>query len=354
MRKIVILSLGLLFFLFSCQREQKNVTQRIEVDLSHIDTVKISASRMINLETVDSSLLYDICALFKQDDRYFIWSRDNAYVFNDKGDFLFNISCKGQGPGEYLSFGCMFMEDGEVCIFDQDKQQILRFDINGKFMGVQKVLLDEDAPSPSMIIPIGTERYLSTNRFGGDYRKMPVLSFWNKDFSSQQIVKGRFMNDGIHFPDAFFVGEEGRRVLYWEPLKDTLFTVTNNFLVPEYKIDFGTYAIPEEEGAKDIYARIMYLNKPENQSCASVARFYQIDGYYIYFTFMWYDRIYLCRYSEKTKKSEIFAILTDEMQLKECSFFKILGDDIVIAFEDKGNLEKNPSLCVFNKKILDI
>ena len=34
MRKIVILSLGLLFFLFSCQREQKNVTQRIEVDLS--------------------------------------------------------------------------------------------------------------------------------------------------------------------------------------------------------------------------------------------------------------------------------------------------------------------------------
>ena len=67
---------------------------------------------------------------------------------------------------------------------------------------------------------------------------------------------------------------------------------------------------------------------------------------------MWYDRVYLCRYSEKTKKSEIFAILTDEMQLKECSFFKILGDDIVIAFEDKGNLEKNPSLCVFNKKIL--
>lgn len=67
MRKIVILSLGLLFFLFSCQREQKNVTQRIEVDLSHIDTVKISASRMINLETVDSSLLYDICALFKQE-----------------------------------------------------------------------------------------------------------------------------------------------------------------------------------------------------------------------------------------------------------------------------------------------
>ena len=69
---------------------------------------------------------------------------------------------------------------------------------------------------------------------------------------------------------------------------------------------------------------------------------------------MWYDRVYLCRYSEKTKKSEIFVILTDEMQLKECSFFKILGDDIVIAFEDKGNLEKNPSLCVFNKKILDI
>lgn len=98
----------------------------------------------------------------------------------------------------------------------------------------------------------------------------------------------------------------------------------------------------------------MYLNKPENQSCASVARFYQIDGYYIYFTFMCMIVFTYVDIDEKTKKSEIFAILTDEMQLKECSFFKILGDDIVIAFEDKGNLEKNPSLCVFNKKILDI
>lgn len=97
MRKIVILSLGLLFFLFSCQREQKNVTQRIEVDLSHIDTVKISASRIINLETVDSSLLYDICALFKQDDRYFIWSRDNAYVLMIRVIFFLIYHVKGRG-----------------------------------------------------------------------------------------------------------------------------------------------------------------------------------------------------------------------------------------------------------------
>ena len=52
-------------FFCSLAKENRNVTQRIEVDLSHIDTVKISASRMINLETVDSSLLYDICALFQ-------------------------------------------------------------------------------------------------------------------------------------------------------------------------------------------------------------------------------------------------------------------------------------------------
>ena len=354
MTKIVILFLGLFFFLFSCQREQENVTKTIEIDLSHIDTVRISSSKIVNLETVDSSLLYDICALFKQEDRYFIWSRDNAYVFNDKGDFLFNISRRGQGPGEYQSFACMYMEDGEVCIFDKDKQQILYFDINAKFMGVKKVCFDEDDPSPSMIIPVGTERYLSTNRFGGDDRKMPVLSFWDKNFSTQKIVKGRFLNNGIHFPDAFFIGKEGRRVLYWEPLKDTLFTVENDHLVPEYKIDFGTYAMPEEEAAKDVYARMAYLNKSENQSCASAIRFYQIDGEYLYFTFMWYDRICLCRYNEKVGKSEVFTILTEEEQLKECSFFKILGEDIVLAFEDKSNLEKNPSLCVFNKKILDI
>lgn len=44
-----------------------------------------------------------------------------------------------------------------------------------------------------MIIPVGTERYLSTNRFGGDDRKMPVLSFWDKNFSTQQIVKRAFL-----------------------------------------------------------------------------------------------------------------------------------------------------------------
>lgn len=98
------------------------------------------------------------------------------------------------------------------------------------------------------------------------------------------------MNNGIHFPDAFY--RKGRKAsALLGTIKGYTFTVENDHLVPEYKIDFGTYAMPEEEAAKDVYARMAYLNKSENQSCASAIRFYQIDGEYLYFTFMWYDRI---------------------------------------------------------------
>lgn len=342
--------LGLLL-LFSCSREQEDRVKRIEIDFARIDTVVLSSSAIVNLEMTDNSLLYDICALLAKDDRYFIWSRDKAYAFNEKGDFLFNVSRQGQGPGEYLSLSCMYSEDDKICIFDQDQQQILQFDVNGQFVGVRKVSLREGDPSPSKVIPVGNDCYLSVNRFGGDHCKMPVMSFWNKELSTQQIVKGRFLDNGASFSDVFFV--EGERILYWEPLKDTLFSVVDGCVIPEYELDFGAYAIPAEEAAKDIYDRIMYVNKPENQSCASVARFYQMDGDYIYFTFMWYDRAYLCRYNEATNQTDVFAVLTDHGQLKMNSFFKISGDDIILVFDSKNDSDRNPSLCILNKKILD-
>lgn len=115
-----------------------------------------------------------------------------------------------------------------------------------------------------------------------------------------------------------------------------------------YAINFGDYSIPAEEAAKDVYDRIMYFNKSE---IASLCRFYQIDGDYIYFIFSWAGRACLCRFKQENPQPEVYEF-KDE-RYKTMPFFKIIGEQILIAVEDKEDVEKNCGLLVVDKKTLD-
>ena len=54
------------------------------------------------------------------------------------------------------------------------------------------------------------------------------------------------MQSGLRFADGCYVSED-KRILYWEPAKDTLFQVINNILSPLYKIDFGKHKFSKIE-----------------------------------------------------------------------------------------------------------
>lgn len=234
-----------------------------------------------------------------------------------------------------------------------DRRILLSFNSEGKLNKSQRIVVADGSPSPVNIIPFGENNYLCTNGFrGGDNVKTPSISIWNSDFTKQNTLTGRLLENGFMIADWLYADADGNQILYWEPMKDTLFTVKDKIISPMYAINFGDYAIPDDVAAKDVYDRFMYVGKVENYSkCASLCRFYQIDGDYIYFIFSWAGRACLCRFRQDSPQPEVYEF-KDE-RYKTMPFFKIVGDQILIAVEDKEDVEKNCGLLIVDKKTLD-
>lgn len=346
MRLLYILSVVLLA---SCSFKHQVEVPELNINLKDVQTIIMDTNNIVSLETNDSSLLYDICGLYELDNKYFIWSRSMIKVFDKKGNYLYNVSGKGQGPDEYVSLSCVFAKDNNVFAYDLDRRILLSFNSEGKLNKSQRIVVADGSPSPVNIIPFGENNYLCTNGFrGGDNVKTPSISIWNSDFTKQNTLTGRLLENGFMIADWLYADADGNQILYWEPLKDTLFTVKDRTIFPLYSINFGNYSFPAEEAAKDVYDRIMYFNKSE---IASLCRFYQIDGDYIYFIFSWAGRACLCRFRQDFPQPEVYEF-KDE-RYKTMPFFKIVGDQILIAVEDKEDVEKNCGLLIVDKKTLD-
>ena len=350
MRLLYIL---LVVLLASCSSKPQVGVSELNINLKDVQTIIMDTNKIVSLETNDSSLLYDICGLYELDNKYFIWSRSMIKVFDKKGKYLYNFSEKGQGPDEYVSLSCVFVKDNNVCAYDLDRGILLSFNLEGRLKKSQRIVVADGSPSPVNIIPFGKEHYLCINGFrGGDNVKTPSISIWNSDFTKQDTVTGRLRKNGFMIADWLYADVNGNQILYWEPMKDTLFTVKDKIISPMYAINFGDYAIPAEVAAKDVYDRFMYVGKVENYSqCASLCRFYQIDGDYISFIFSWAGRACLCRFRQDSPQPEVYEF-KDE-RYKTMPFFKIIGEQILIAVEDKEDVEKNCGLLVVDKKTLD-
>lgn len=340
--------------LASCTSQEKNVEiKRLGIDINTAHAIPMDTNKIVSLETNNNSLLYDISGLYELDNKYFIWSRGMVKAFNKSGKYLYQISGKGQGANEYTDMSCVYTKDGNICIYDWNVKTVLSFNSQGQLQNRQRITVEPHAPSPVGIIPLGKDRYVCVNGYrGGDNVRTPSVSIWNSDFTAQDTLGGRLVESGFRLSDWLYASADSKRILYWEPLKDTLFTVAGQTVYPMCAIDFGDHAVPADVAKKDAYARSMYLGKKKNiKKSASMCRFYQIDGDYIYFIFSWAGRICLCRFSQKTFHPEIFEF-KDE-RYKVLPFFKIIGNQLVMAVEDKEDMEKNCGLLVVDKKILD-
>lgn len=100
---IAFLCLSCIMFCLCCTEQKQPTTPSLKVDLENIIELPVDTTRIIHIETNDSSLLYDVCLVEKTGNRYFINSRSFVRAFNEKGEYLFDLSGKGQGPTEYLS-----------------------------------------------------------------------------------------------------------------------------------------------------------------------------------------------------------------------------------------------------------
>ena len=351
MRKRDIVYAALAFLLVSCAETGTNKTHidTVKVDFLKIEHIAQSEGWIVNLETTDKSLLYDICRLNVHEDTFVVQSRSFLYTFASNGKFLGSVSQRGHARNEYIQISNVFFEGGTVGVYDFNKKAVSRFDLRGRLLSVQKCDIADEGVFPFHVYP-WNGGYIALNSYGGETEDRKTLCFLNKELTSGKPMEGRSLSTGFSTYDDISIDQKGN-VLYCELLCDTLFTVNDDELAPLLAIDFGEYALPYDIARKDVYERADYADKSikGGKKFAGMARYYQRIDDKIYFSCLFSDvGSLLCQYDEDEGTTRLFTVDFDNQKYTAQSFFFIKDNMVYWEIRDKKDLSLNPGLFVFS------
>ena len=88
-----------------------------------------------------------------------------------------------------------FFENGTVGLYDFSKNTILRFNLKGQLLSVQRCDISEEDIKPFHIYP-WNNGYIVLNSYGGESTDRKTLCFLNKELTSGKPIKG-----GLYPPD---------------------------------------------------------------------------------------------------------------------------------------------------------
>ncbi|MDR1372730.1 MAG: 6-bladed beta-propeller [Dysgonamonadaceae bacterium] len=342
---------GVLFLIlcfFSCTKPASPVVEIISVDTDNTQLVDISKGQKIELETTDSSLLYDISRIEFLKEKIIVLSREKVSVFDENGKFLFNISSKGEGPQEYINLANVFIKNEQIHLIDQMSKKILCYDENGNFVSSTKINENNQYPI-SDLFPLENGKYIGKNMFQGDQNLVPVGCILDEEYNFVGTIEGRKILSGITKHDNFYQYKD--RILYWEILNDTIFSIEDyQSVIPKYFVDFGNHSIPKNNG--DIYDLINYSSQPENinKIAGFIGNIIENDTY-LMFRFMFKKQVHYVFYDKQRKNARIFRFEDSNREYYTTPCVCYHNGYIYLTIMSETDLEKNPYLIVFEENI---
>lgn len=353
-KKLCYILIGVLTLVSCKDNADSKSLITVKVNLNDMKSMVVNANQIINLETSDSSLLFDICNLHVIDNHFIVHSRNSVKVFDRQGNYVRDIGTRGKANNEYTNVSNTFVDDDKVVIYDFGKQCLHSYGLDGAFHGNTPVITQEaeNATTPNHIYKMGKSLVL-VNSYGGEDREVTVLSRAEEDMRTITPIQGKTLTSGVFFPDD--VCEYGNDLLYWQPLCDTLFVVRNEKIHPWYYFDFGENAIPRDFAQMDFYDRLDYVNRrhSEGQPFAGMIRYYTSVSNFIFFVCVApSNQIVLCKLNTEDNEVESYLFVFENKGLKLQPFLKIVDDTVFLSVIDENNPTLNPGLLAIKTKTM--
>lgn len=231
------LSIGIFAFI-SCQSEKDK--EHVNLNLTEEPSVFdfFSDIEVVQLETKEDNIIGVISKVVYFKDRFYILDglTQQFFCFDDRGNFIYNISGRGRGPGEYnfITDFTIDFEGERIFILDPVVHRLLLFGLDGdhletfsipieKVMGFSKVFALND----SITLLSSITNY--------------QLVFFNLN---QQKVIGKEIKFPIEGPlDAFSprnnVYQFKGSTFVLPFLERQIYEISGNELVPHFEWDFG-------------------------------------------------------------------------------------------------------------------
>ncbi len=266
MKRIYLLII--LITIWSCKQMGDYSIQIIKIDTQKSDSVSlsniVSYVDKIILEANDSSLITRINEIETTNDYIFINDAGNRILqFDYSGMFVKQIGKQGRGPGEYNTIYNIASDSITKILFIDTYKKILCFDFSGRLLTVIK-----QESMPEFITVVGNKLWSISTTFAhelGNERYVNITRLIRYDFQGNSvdtlIVKKVYLDSqaGTTNPKSFFVSDLGRlQYIYYpvmlpEPLlRDTIYEIKENKLIPSVKLDFGE-AAKIKNGKKQVH-----------------------------------------------------------------------------------------------------
>lgn len=319
----------------------------ISIDYDGAVEVPFTEADIVMFETNDSSLLRSIEGLERIDGNYYVASIGKYAVFDSNGKYLYDIGNEGPGPGEYMSPNSLWAEDDTICLYDGQLHNILRYDKMGKYIGDKPVVIVADTivPFPVHVYPASDRPgYYALNCYYGGYPDVEVASFYDRDMNFVNVIPGRMVGEGSYLHNRG--RSDSGRMLYWEALRDTLFSITPDTIMPIYIFDFGKYALPKEVGALYQNERISAFNNDGADEIVSMLVSYQPHDGKLYFVMADNKtmRVSIGVLDESTGETGVYHLISPDNRYKPQAYARIFGDTLVMAVVSNEDMEANPGL----------
>lgn len=162
--------------------------------------------------------------------------QDFLFVYASEGRFLGKIDRLGSGPEEYSYIGDVWLEEGNVTLYDRRKRRLFSYDLAGNF----KYSTEKLKESATHIFPSDKGYVLDTD-YGliADTIKAKLL-FLDNDLLPVATALPFSQSVGFSAFDGFNVFQyDGKYITYQAYLSDTVYKLVGHNAEPYFSIDIG-------------------------------------------------------------------------------------------------------------------
>lgn len=193
-----------------------------------------------------------------------------VFVFNKEGKFVSKLDKRGEGPGEYLWMGPVFISD------DEDYVEIVEFKRSSsrlmRYSNIDFTFLSE--------VPFPDVRFNSCKNNGGYYyfatqqldnvisKKETNAGLIVSDSSGRltTLFDKKIKTNGSSFcPNIESFARNDKGELFVSLMYDnTFYRLEGNGYVPVYSIDFGKYGMDNSMGNESVQKQLEYIQSADN------------------------------------------------------------------------------------------
>jgi hypothetical protein len=203
----------------------------------------------IQLETNEHCLISELAKYYFSDSLIFVADKDHVLEFSINGKFIRQIGKPGNGPGEISSIIMMSVlpKQRMIVLHDHIKSKMIYYSFNGNFIKTVtvprhkyiKVLNNGMYISYEEALGKSEENYFSlTNESGKIISAAKNYNQWSSRSGQPAIILNWFF-------EPFYLYQ--KNTFFKTMFNDTVYTINENKIIPRYFINLGKSKLPEEK-----------------------------------------------------------------------------------------------------------